>query len=147
MKIGLVSKQTGVPVETIRYYEKIGLLAEPQREDSGYRRYTDDHVRRLSFIRRCRNLDMAQDEIRRLIELMNQPEAGCQQVDRLLEHHLEHIQQRITELQALQQEMQRLRAACANEGQVSECGIIDRLKQSSSNDPGLDRDNHIPGSH
>lgn len=147
MKIGNVSKQTGVPVETIRYYEKIGLLPEPEREDSGYRRYGPDHLRRLLFIKRCRNLDMAQDEIRQLIGLMNQPEAGCQEVDQLLEHHLEHIRQRIAELQDLQQEMQALRAACANEGQVSDCGILNTLKQGGTAERTLDPGNHIPGSH
>ncbi|MDX1456590.1 MAG: Cd(II)/Pb(II)-responsive transcriptional regulator [Marinobacter sp.] len=147
MKIGQVSKQTGVAVETIRYYEKIGLLPEPEREDSGYRRYGPDHLKRLLFIKRCRNLDMAQEEIRQLIGLMNQPEAGCHEVDQLLEHHLHHVQQRIVELQALQQEMQALRAACASEGQVSECGILNSLKQGTKTERALDPDNHIPGSH
>ncbi|MDX1755427.1 MAG: Cd(II)/Pb(II)-responsive transcriptional regulator [Marinobacter sp.] len=147
MKIGQVSKQTGVPVETIRYYEKIDLLPAPGREASGYRRYGEEHVRRLQFIKRCRNLDMTQEEIRQLIGVMNQPEAGCQEVDNLLEHHLDHIRQRIAELQALQQEMQALRAACASEGQVSECGILNTLKQGDRSERALDPDNHVPGSH
>ncbi|MDC0663664.1 Cd(II)/Pb(II)-responsive transcriptional regulator [Marinobacter sp. SS21] len=147
MKIGQVSKQTGVAVETIRYYEKIDLLPAPEREASGYRHYSQDHLRRLLFIKRCRNLDMAQDEIRQLIGLMNQPEAGCQGVDQLLEHHLDHVRQRIAELQDLQQEMQALRAACASEGQVSECGILNTLKQNGKPQRTLNPDNHIPGSH
>lgn len=147
MKIGQVSKQTGVAVETIRYYEKIGLLPAPERLASGYRHYGQEHVRRLLFIKRCRNLDMAQEESRQLIGLMNQPDAGCQEVDQLLEHHLDHIRQRITELQDLQQEMQALRAACASEGQVSDCGILNTLKQKGKPERTLDPGNHIPGSH
>ena len=69
MKIGELSRQAGVPVETIRYYEKIGLMAKPERAENGYRYYRQEHLDRLLFIRRCRNLDMAQDEIRELIRL------------------------------------------------------------------------------
>ena len=68
MKIGELAKTTAIPVETIRYYEKIGLLPEPDRDASGYRSYRNAHLERLLFIKRCRNLDMAQDEIRELIE-------------------------------------------------------------------------------
>ena len=69
MKIGELAKTTAIPVETIRYYEKIGLLPEPDRDASGYRSYRNAHLERLLFIKRCRNLDMAQDEIRELIRL------------------------------------------------------------------------------
>ncbi|MBC7183990.1 MAG: MerR family transcriptional regulator, partial [Marinobacter sp.] len=62
MKIGELAKTTAIPVETIRYYEKIGLLPEPSRDSSGYRSYQPAHLDRLLFIKRCRNLDMAQDE-------------------------------------------------------------------------------------
>jgi len=90
MKIGEISKTTGIPVETIRYYEKIGLVPAPDRLASGYRQYRQSHLDRLLFIKRCRNLDMAQDEIRELIRLADQPDSDCSEVDALLARHLSH---------------------------------------------------------
>lgn len=89
-------------VETIRYYEKIGLLPKPDRETSGYRAYRNAHLNRLLFIKRCRNLDMAQDEIRELIRLSENPEADCHEVDALLARHLEHVRHRLKELSSLE---------------------------------------------
>ncbi|MEX1056581.1 MAG: MerR family transcriptional regulator, partial [Natronospirillum sp.] len=73
MKIGELATLSGLAVETIRYYEKIALLPVPSRDNSGYRRYQPPHLERLLFIKRCRNLDMAQDEIRELLRLVEQP--------------------------------------------------------------------------
>lgn len=81
MKIGDISKRANISVETVRYYEKIGLLPEPDRTASGYRSYRQAHLDRLLFIKRCRNLDMAQNEIRELIRLAENPEADCAGVD------------------------------------------------------------------
>ena len=102
MKIGEMAKRAGLPVETVRYYEKIGLLPAPQRDASGYRSYQERHLDRLLFIRRCRNLDMTQDEIRELIRLAEQPEADCSEVDALLARHLDHVRERLRELTSLE---------------------------------------------
>lgn len=147
MKIGQVSKQTGIPVETIRYYEKIGLLPEPAREESGYRRYSEDHVKRLQFIRRCRNLDMAQDEIRELVQLAEQPGRNCQEVDDLLARHLSHVRARLKELRDLEQQLARLRDACSNDGTMAQCGILGGLTEAVEPAKKNGHDNHIPRTH
>jgi Cd(II)/Pb(II)-responsive transcriptional regulator len=147
MKIGEISKTTGIAVETIRYYERIGLVPTPEREASGYRHYRQQHLDRLLFIRRCRNLDMAQDEIRELIELADQPDADCSQVDALLARHLEHVRQRLDELTHLEDTLTQLQTACSQGRTVSECGILGGLSSGALPEPEIDSKNHIPGSH
>ncbi|MDO6822772.1 Cd(II)/Pb(II)-responsive transcriptional regulator [Marinobacter sp. 1_MG-2023] len=149
MKIGELAKATAIPVETIRYYEKIGLLPNPDRDTNGYRTYRNSHLGRLLFIKRCRSLDMAQDEIRELIRLSETPEADCQEVDALLAHHLNHVRDRLKELKNLEKTLQQLQKACSDAGTVKECGILDGLNaeieglQSKSRD----HENHVPGTH
>lgn len=147
MKIGEVSKAAAIPVETIRYYEKIGLVPAPEREASGYRSYRQHHLDRLLFIRRCRNLDMAQDEIRELIRLADQPDADCSEVDALLARHLSHVRQRLDELARLEDTLTQLQTACSQGRTVSECGILGGLSSESLPEPTSDSNNHIPGSH
>ncbi len=124
MKIGEISKTTGIPVETIRYYEKIGLVPAPERLASGYRQYRQSHLDRLLFIKRCRNLDMAQDEIRELIRLADQPDADCSEVDALLARHLCHVRERLQELESLENTLEQLQHACSDGRTVSECGFL-----------------------
>jgi Cd(II)/Pb(II)-responsive transcriptional regulator len=147
MKIGEISKTTGIAVETIRYYERIGLVPAPEREASGYRHYRQQHLDRLLFIRRCRNLDMAQDEIRELIELADQPDADCSQVDALLARHLEHVRQRLDELTHLEDTLTQLQTSCSQGRTVSECSILGGLSSGALPEPEIDSKNHIPGSH
>ncbi|MEH6563177.1 MAG: Cd(II)/Pb(II)-responsive transcriptional regulator [Marinobacter sp.] len=149
MKIGEISKHSSVNVETIRYYEKIGLLASPDRDASGYRAYRTAHLERLLFIKRCRNLDMAQDEIRELIRLSENPEADCHEVDALLANHLSHVRDRLQELSNLEKTLQQLQKACSDAGTVQECGILGGLSselETPHNDRG-DHQNHVPGTH
>ncbi len=147
MRIGELAKTTAIPVETIRYYEKIGLLPEPDRDASGYRAYRSAHLDRLQFIRRCRNLDMAQDEIRELIRLAEQPEADCSEVDALLAHHLNHVRERLRELARLEDTLVQLQQACTEGRTVRECGILDGLSAEPDTPVADDRHNHVPGSH
>jgi Cd(II)/Pb(II)-responsive transcriptional regulator len=149
MKIGEISKNSSVPVETIRYYEKIGLLSEPARDTNGYRAYRSAHLDRLLFIKRCRNLDMAQDEIRELIRLSEHPEADCHDVDALLARHLEHVRNRLRELASLEQTLQNLQKACSDAGTVQECGILGGLSSELNDlpDKQSDQGNHVPGTH
>lgn len=102
MKIGELARLTECPVETIRYYEREGLLPEPARSEGNYRLYTQAHVERLAFIRHCRSLDMTQQEIRELLRLRDNPEADCAAANRLIDEHIHHVEVRIAELRALQ---------------------------------------------
>ncbi|MBU2953579.1 Cd(II)/Pb(II)-responsive transcriptional regulator [Marinobacter sp. F3R08] len=147
MKIGELAKTTAIPVETIRYYEKIGLLPEPQRDHSGYRFYLNAHLDRLRFIKRCRSLDMAQDEIRELIRLAEKPEADCRDVNALLARHLVHVRERLQELASLEQTLVRLQKACADGGSVRECGILDGLSSELESLATEHPHNHVPGTH
>ncbi|WP_417531829.1 Cd(II)/Pb(II)-responsive transcriptional regulator [Marinobacter lipolyticus] len=147
MKIGEISRATGIPVETIRYYEKIGLVPEPERQASGYRHYRQSQLDRLLFIKRCRNLDMAQDEIRELIRLADQPDADCSEVDALLARHLNHVRERLRELANLEDTLERLQKACSEGRTVSECGILGGLTSETDEEPPAGNHNHIPGTH
>ncbi|MGO1461964.1 MAG: Cd(II)/Pb(II)-responsive transcriptional regulator [Marinobacter sp.] len=149
MKIGEIAKHSSVPVETIRYYEKIGLLPAPDRDTSGYRAYRNAHLDRLLFIKRCRNLDMTQEEIRELIRLSEHPEADCHEVNALLAHHLNHVRDRLRELQTLEKTLQQLQQACSEAGTVEECGILGGLSAELEDLPDTTsgHESHVPGTH
>lgn len=132
MRIGELAKQTGCDVETVRYYEKAGLLPEPSRSDSGYRQYMASHLERLQFIRHCRSLQMGLPDIRVLLELQAQPTTGCQGVNDLLDHHIELIRVQMQKLQSLEQQLMRLRHQCEEPHLVQECGILQNLNEGAS---------------
>lgn len=137
MRIGELAKQTGCDVETVRYYEKAGLLSEPSRSDSGYRQYTAPHLERLQFIRHCRSLQMSIPDIRVLLEFQAQPTSGCQGVNSLLDHHIELIRIQMQKLQSLEQQLMRLRHQCETPHLIQECGILQNLSDvASSSDNG-----------
>ncbi|WP_323807659.1 MerR family DNA-binding protein [Marinobacter sp. LV10MA510-1] len=100
------------------------MLLKPDRDASGYRVYGNAHLNRLLFIKRCRNLDMTQDEIRELIRLSENPEADCYEVDALLARHLNHVRDRLNELANLETALQQLQRACSKTGTVEQCGIM-----------------------
>ncbi len=130
MKIGELARAAQCSVETIRYYEKEGLLPEPLRTDGNYRDYGPGHIDRLRFIRNCRALDMAQDEIRQLLGWMDRPREDCGAVNGLVEEHLHHVETRIEELLQLKQQLLTLRHACQAPHTVRDCGILHSLTQA-----------------
>ena len=131
MKIGELAKLTDAQVETIRYYEHEGLLPAPARSDGNYRLYTQAHVERLTFIRNCRSLDMTLEEIRSLLNLRDSPQDQCVSVNALIDEHIQHVNDRIASLQALQTQLLDLRQRCSD-GAPDHCGILDRLEVSGS---------------
>lgn len=131
MKIGALSEATGTPVETIRFYEREGLLPPPARADNNYRVYLPAHVERLAFIRQCRTLDMALDEIRALIAVRDSPAPDCGQVNALLDAHIDHVAQRIRELRGLERDLKALRARCVAPHALAECGILHELDSAA----------------
>ncbi|MGM3172966.1 Cd(II)/Pb(II)-responsive transcriptional regulator [Dickeya lacustris] len=124
MKIGDLAKLTHTTPETIRFYEKKGLLPAPHRTEGNYRHYAAQHVERLRFIRNCRSLDMNHDEIRELLALGEQPAASCQGVNNLLEEHIGHVEVRIAQLQQLKAQLAALRQRCQSVQSVDDCGIL-----------------------
>lgn len=130
MKIGEVAAASGCHLETIRYYERIGLLPRPHRTGSGYRVYTSQDVDRIRFITRGRDLGFSLEEIRSLMRLTEDPDLSCEQVDALARHHLAEIQDRQKQLRRIARELQRTIALCAG-GRRGACAILGVLQQSS----------------
>lgn len=152
MKIGDLARQTDTPVETIRFYEREGLLPAPARTGSNYRAYEASHAERLSFIRHCRNLDMTLDEIRTLLRFKDHPEADCGGVNDLLDEHIGHVSQRIRELRRLERQLKALRARCtAVDDTADHCGILNELSRPDVlpvHRPDVAQGpHHVPGSH
>ena len=131
MKIGELAKQSGCQVETIRYYEREGLLPIPARSAGNFRLYDLDHVERPMFIRHCRRLDMNLDEIRTLLKFRDTPSASCGEVNMLLDEHIHHVSQRIEELTGLQQQLKALRRLCRTTQRAESCGIMKGLSSGA----------------
>jgi len=127
MKIGDLSRATRTPVETIRFYERVGLLPPPKRSSGNYRMYDAVHAERLQFIRSCRSLDMTLDEVRLLLATRDNPGRSCTDVHGLLDEHIEHVTSRIADLTALEQTLRQLRMKCGELRLGSECGILTGL--------------------
>ncbi len=136
MKIGELAKATDTQVETIRYYEREGLLSEPSRSEGNYRIYGEPHAERLIFIRHCRSLDMTLDEIRQLLRFKDDPKANCEGVSTLLEEHIEHVAKRVHELQHLETQLKELRSLCHEHDTTDQCGILQELSQASDEGTG-----------
>ncbi|MDM0113909.1 Cd(II)/Pb(II)-responsive transcriptional regulator [Variovorax sp. J22R133] len=134
MKIGELAQATATPVETIRFYEREALLPTPGRTDGNYRVYGQEHVERLTFIRHCRSLDMALEEIRSLLRFKELPQENCAGVNDLLDEHIGHVAQRIRELRVLEKQLKVLRQQCGEVDAAARCGI---LKELSSDTPAL----------
>lgn len=132
MRIGEIAKRTNCQIETIRYYEREGLLRAPERTDSNYRLYQDAHVERLRFIRQCRSLDMALDEIRTLLGFCDAPEKNCGEVNKLLDEHIGHVARRLAELKAMEKQLKELRRQCIQARAAKDCGILNELAQAAN---------------
>lgn len=131
MRIGELSKKTGCDVQTIRYYEREGLLPASARSDANYRIYGNEHFERLSFIRHCRALDMTLEEIRTLLRYRDSPNEACDAVNTLIDEHIEHVITRIASLQELAKQLKTLRVRCSEPRRVKDCAILSGLSDES----------------
>ncbi|AUD00086.1 MerR family transcriptional regulator (plasmid) [Bradyrhizobium sp. SK17] len=129
--IGALSERSEVNIETIRYYEKIGIMPAPARSAAGYRIYGVEHVRRLHFVRRGRELGFSLDELRNLLRLVDGHAFTCAEVNALTVEHLRDIRRKIVDLQRLERAMSDMAAQCKGD-QVPECPIIDALFEMRS---------------
>jgi MerR family mercuric resistance operon transcriptional regulator len=126
LSIGALAKRSGVNVETIRYYEKIGVMPAPDRTGAGYRVYGEEHVKRLHFVRRGRELGFGLDKLRGLLRLVDGDAYTCAEVHALTIAHLEEIRRKIADLKRLEKVMASMAAQCTD-NQVPDCPVIDAL--------------------
>lgn len=130
--IGELGERTGCPVQTIRYYEREGLLPPAGRTRGNYRLYGPTHLERLSFIRNCRALDMTLQEIQLLLSVRDAPQRNCDEVNAVVDRHIEQVAQRIQELQQLQVRLKGLRKLCRAAEVAGSCKILGTLSKRQS---------------
>ena len=147
MRIGELAQASGTPIETIRFYEREGLLPAAPRTEGNYRIYTPEHAERLGFIRQCRNLDMTLDEVRVLLRFKDDPLADCGEVNSLLDAHIGHVAERIRELRGLEKELRSLRAACSSPHAAADCGILNGIDQAGAHVAAQGKRRHVRGAH
>ena len=126
LAIGELARATSTKVETVRWYERIGLLAAPARTEGNYRVYGREHLERLSFIRRARDLGFSLDQVRELLRLSDLRDQSCEEVDRIARAHLAEVERKISDLKALGGELSQIIGRCGH-GTVAECRIIEAL--------------------
>ena len=124
--IGDMGKATGTKIETIRYYERIGILPKPARSTNNYRDYGQAELGRLSFVRRARDLGFSLDQVRALLRLSDNRSCDCAGIDRIAQEHLQEVDRKIADLSALRRELRAVIESCDG-GTVANCRIIEAL--------------------
>jgi Cu(I)-responsive transcriptional regulator len=124
LSIGRLAAATGVKVETIRYYERSGLIAPPPRTDGNYRSYSNEDLDRLRFIRRTRDLGFTLEQIRAMLDLTRQRDRSCETVDEIASRHLADVDRKIADLRGLRRELSAIISNCAG-GTVGDCRILE----------------------
>jgi Cd(II)/Pb(II)-responsive transcriptional regulator len=147
MKIGELAVVSSTPVETIRYYEREGLLPAPARTSGNFRVYEAVHLDRLQFIRHCRGLDMSLDEVRVLLRFRDAPSEDCGDVNTLLDEHIGHVSRRIKELRTLEKQLKELRQQCPAAQTADQCGILVGLSDGSRGAPSRKPSTHLRSVH
>jgi DNA-binding transcriptional MerR regulator len=126
MEIGELSRRSGVNIETIRYYERIGVLPKPVRQQNGRRTYVEGDARRLGFVRHARALGFDLPDVQTLLSMQERPEQSCAEASRIAEAQLSLVEERIVKLESLRAELRHMVAECGR-GVVAECRIIECL--------------------
>jgi MerR family mercuric resistance operon transcriptional regulator len=127
LSIGQLAKQANVNLETIRYYERRGLISEPPRSESGYRQYSADDLQRTKFIKRAQALGFSLKEIAELLSLRVEPDTTCGDVKARVETKIEDVEQRIADLEQIKGALLRLSKKCTGTGPASRCPILEEL--------------------
>ena len=130
MKIGELAKLTGCSVQTIRYYEAEKLLPSTRRSEGNFRLYDGASAEQLVFIKLCRGLDLSLSEIRQLLILKRSPNAQCDEVNRMIEVHIQQVESRIRELTQLNEMLKALRGRCSDQRTIEQCGILQTLSSN-----------------
>jgi MerR family mercuric resistance operon transcriptional regulator len=131
LAIGALSRHTGTHIETIRYYERVGVLPAPARSSGGYRLYDRDHLKRLHFVRRARALGFSLTEVRTLLRLSDERERPCAEVRVVADAHLKDVRAKIADLRRMERVLSATVAKCAS-GQRTHCPVIEALYRDVS---------------
>ena len=123
-----LAKAVNVNIETLRYYERRGLIPEPQRKSSGYRQYSPDYVVRLHFIQKAKALGFTLNEVQELLSLRVDSQTSCDQVREKAEQKLAEMDKKIADLQKMKNALQTLTASCHSDGPTGECPILEALE-------------------
>lgn len=126
MRIGELAKATGTKAETIRYYEREGILPVADRTDSNYRDYSQNHLAALTFVRRARGLGFSMAQVRELLALSDHDEKPCEDVDQLVRQQLSDVDSKIADLTTLREELAQLSRSCHSD-RIGECRIVESL--------------------
>ena len=129
LTIGKLANAAGVGVETIRFYEREGLLPKPPRKRSGYRQYPPDAVARVMFIRRAKDLGFTLKEITELLELRVDPDKSCADVRALAKAKIVDVEEKMADLARIRGALEKLAKACRGKGPTSECPILDAIEK------------------
>ncbi len=128
---GELARRTGVNLETIRYFEQTGILAEPPRSEGGHRIYDEHHVRTLAFVRRARELGFTPDEVRAILRLGGPGNAGCAEVRLIASHHLDLVRAKIADLARLERLLASTIERCTG-GTAPDCAVIDMIEEEAA---------------
>lgn len=129
LRRGELARRAGCNIETIRYYEHIGLLPNPPRSDNGFRSYEERHLSRLAFIRRARELGFTLEEVRGLLRLVDGGHYTCAQVQELALRHAEEIQRKINDLHRMKNALREMSFQCSGE-EIPKCPIVEILSET-----------------
>jgi len=130
VRIGELAKLSDCSIQTIRFYEKEALLSEPERSEGNFRLYGSKTLDQLLFIKHCRELDLSLAEVRQLLSLQKSPDACCDNVNNMVDAHIQQVDARIRALRNLKSQLQMLRLNCRGAQAVKDCGILQGLKEA-----------------
>ncbi|MFQ5660889.1 MAG: MerR family transcriptional regulator [Gammaproteobacteria bacterium] len=133
LSIGQVAKQTGVSVETIRFYEHKGLIEEPRRKESGYRQYMEDDLKKFIFIQQAKTLGFSLNEIKELLSLRSDPKTTSREIKRIAELKLENIEEKLKMLRKMKRTLESLIEQCPGKGPLNDCPILEALDSVKNN--------------
>ncbi|MBK8116674.1 MAG: Cd(II)/Pb(II)-responsive transcriptional regulator [Candidatus Accumulibacter sp.] len=131
MRIGELAQRSDCDVETVRFYEREGLLDLPAREANGYRLYNEAHLVQLKFVRHCRSLGMGLPDVRILRSFQANPDLACEEINQLIDRQIERIHQQLDSLHLLERQLHKLRDTCHANRKAGQCGIMRNLAQAA----------------
>jgi Cd(II)/Pb(II)-responsive transcriptional regulator len=131
MRIGELARRAESQPVTVRYYEGLGLLPQPERTEGNYRIYNEEHLERLRFIRNCRAIGMTLEEVRRLLYFRDRPDLACHEINQLLDTHIARLEDQLLDLHRLEGYLRELRACCDSPRTAGDCGILAQLDSTA----------------